>query len=355
MTNYYRTALALIAFLTALSLAPTADACTRALWTKDGQPVIVGRNMDWMEDMGTNLWSLPRGIERNGLAGKNSVKWTSKYGSLVATGYDIGVCDGMNEEGLVVNALWLAESNFGKRDEALPGLSISLWTQYYLDNFKSVADAVNITKTGKYQLVPVTFWHSKKMSSTVHLSLSDKSGDSAIIEFVDGKPVVHHGKQYTVMTNSPTFDKQLENAKQYQGLGGDKPLPGTTDATDRFVRAAYYVKNLPTPKNNREAVAGVLSVMRNASAPFGTADPARPNISTTIWRTVADQTNGVNYFESTANPNIVWVRMNKLNFDKGTPVTKLDLVHNPDLVGEVSTQFKPTTPFKFLPASDGEN
>jgi choloylglycine hydrolase len=95
--------------------------------------------------------------------------------------------------------------------------------------------------------------------------------------------------------------------------------------------------------------------MRNASAPFGTADPARPNISTTIWRTVADQTNGVNYFESTANPNIVWVRMNKLNFDKGTPVTKLDLVHNPDLVGEVSTQFKPTTPFKFLPASDGEN
>jgi penicillin V acylase-like amidase (Ntn superfamily) len=47
---------------------------TRALWTKDGQPVIVGRNMDWMEDMGTNLWSLPRGIERDGLAGKNSVK-----------------------------------------------------------------------------------------------------------------------------------------------------------------------------------------------------------------------------------------------------------------------------------------
>jgi hypothetical protein len=36
-------------------------------------------------------------------------------------------------------------------------------------------------------------------------------------------------------------------------------------------------------------------------------------------------------------------------------VTKLDLVHNPDLVGDVSSQFKPASPFKFLPAGDGEN
>lgn len=352
MTNRHRIILVLVAFLTASPLVTTADACTRVLWTKDSQPVIVGRNMDWFEDMGTNLWSLPRGVERNGLAGKNSVKWASKYGSLVATGYDIGVCDGINEVRLVVNALWLDESDFGKRDETMAGLSISLWPQYYLDNFKTVAEAVKATKSGRYQLVPVTFGQTMKVSSTIHLSLSDRTGDSAIIEFVDGKPVVHHGKQYTVMTNSPTFDKQLANAKHYQGLGGDKPLPGSTDSTDRFVRAAYYGTNLPTPKNNRDAIAGVVSVLRNATAPFGTDDPTHPNLSPTIWRTVADQTNGLYFFESSSSPNIVWVQIDKLNVAQGSPVAKLDLVHNPDLVGDVSSQFKPTTPFKFLPASE---
>ena len=217
MNRNQRLAPLLVALLTASLLTPTADACTRVLWTSNGSPVLVGRNMDWMEDLGTNLWSLPRGVERNGLAGKNSVKWTSKYGSLIATAYEFAACDGINEAGLVVNALWLAESDFGKRDESLPGLSVSLWPQYYLDNFKTVAEAVEVTKSRRYQLVPVTFGEVKKMSSTLHLSLSDKSGDSAIIEFVAGKPVIHHGKQYTVMTNSPIYDKQLENAKQYRG------------------------------------------------------------------------------------------------------------------------------------------
>jgi choloylglycine hydrolase len=43
----------------------------------------------------------------------------------------------------------------------------------------------------------------------LHLSLSDATGDSAILEYINGKLVIHHGSQYRVMTNSPTFDQQL--------------------------------------------------------------------------------------------------------------------------------------------------
>jgi choloylglycine hydrolase len=82
----------------------------------------------------------------------------------------------------------------------------------------------------------------------------------------------------------PTFDKQLENLRRFQGFGGTERLPGTHEAADRFVRAAYDVTQLPAPKSQREAVASIMSVMRNVSAPFGLADPSRPNISTTIWR-----------------------------------------------------------------------
>ena len=71
-------------------------------------------------------------MEREGRVGPNSFKWTSKYGSVIATGYDISTTDGMNEEGLVANVLWLAESVYPKWDGQKPGLSLALWAQYVL-------------------------------------------------------------------------------------------------------------------------------------------------------------------------------------------------------------------------------
>ena len=91
-----------------------ADACSRVLYVAKDGTVIVGRSMDWGEDMHSNMWVLPRGMKRDGMGGANSMSWESKYGSLIVSGYDIGTCDGMNEKGLVVNMLALVESDYGK-------------------------------------------------------------------------------------------------------------------------------------------------------------------------------------------------------------------------------------------------
>ena len=45
--------------------------------------------------------------------------------------------------------------------------------------------------------------------ATMHLAMSDPTGDSAIVEYVDGEQTIHHGRQFQVMTNSPVFSKQL--------------------------------------------------------------------------------------------------------------------------------------------------
>jgi penicillin V acylase-like amidase (Ntn superfamily) len=141
-----------------------AHACSRVLWVRSGQPVLVSRTMDWFEPMETNLWALPRGIERSGLAGKNSLHWTSRYGSVAAVVYGFASADGMNEKGLDANILWLAEAHFGSPDDKLPGLSMSLWAQYYLDNFATVAEAIAATEQGRFQLLPVTVGIKKRMS-----------------------------------------------------------------------------------------------------------------------------------------------------------------------------------------------
>ena len=129
------------ATLIATSLSP-ADACTRALYVAKDGTVIVGRSMDWGEDMMSNMWVLPRGMERDGRGGKNTIAWKSKYGSLIVSAYDIGTAEGMNEKGLVVNELALVESNYGKPLAGAKVISLSTWPQYVLDNFATVADAV---------------------------------------------------------------------------------------------------------------------------------------------------------------------------------------------------------------------
>jgi choloylglycine hydrolase len=148
------------------------------------------------------------------------------------------------------------------------------------------------------------------------------------------------------MTNSPPYDQQLQQLLQYKGFGGEKPLPGTTEAADRFVRGAYYLTNLPKPADYRESIASVLSVIRNISAPFGEADPGRPNVSVTRWRTVADLTNLVYFFESATSPNIIWVKLDGLDFAEEAGIRKIDLVEHPDRVGDVTKQFESAQPFK---------
>ena len=218
-------------------LASAAESCSRVLWNDNGRSVVVGRNMDWFEDIRSNIWLLPRGMERSGLSEKNPLRWTSKYGSVVVTTYDVGTADGINEKGLAGHLLYLPETTVGPRDESVPGLSMSMWVQYYLDQFATVQEAVDSLKTNPYQLRMAVEPTSGK-PATVHIALNDPSGDSAILECLNGEIRVYHSREYVVMTNQPTFDKQLTNLKQYRAFGGDKPLPGTTEPADRFIRGA---------------------------------------------------------------------------------------------------------------------
>jgi len=278
---------------------------------------------------------------------ENSAVWTSKYGSLVLTIYDMGTDEGVNEKGLSAHALYLAEENsFGQRDRKQEAIGIMQWVQYYLDNYATVAEAVEANRSWAFQIEPLILPNG--YPTLAHVSLSDKSGDSAVIEYIGGKARIYHDRRFTVMTNEPTYDKQIENLKQYRTFGGDKPLPGERTPSDRFVRAAYYASGLPKPSSQGEAAAFMFSVIRNVSVPFGAGDPNRPNVASTIFRTVIDHTGGRYYFESTYAPNVVWVDYSKLDFSKGTSEMELPVEKRIfSLNGDVTGQLEKAKPFVF--------
>ncbi|MCS5690430.1 linear amide C-N hydrolase [Cyanobium sp. FGCU-6] len=345
----------------ALPLGPRpAEACTRVLYTAPDGTVITGRSMDWAEDMRSNLWAFPRGIERNGAGGASTPRWRSRYGSVVVSGYDVGSAEGMNEKGLVANLLYLAESDYGKPD-GKPVLSISLWAQYALDQFATVAEAVAVLRREPFRVVAPLLPNGKR--AQLHLSLSDATGDSAIFEYIGGRLVVHHGRQYTVMTNSPSFDQQLALNSYWQTVGGNSFLPGTIRAADRFVRASFLLASLPrqadpavitaVPERSfaLQSLAGVLGVVRAVSVPLGISTPGVPNVASTLWRVASDQKRRVLYFDSVTAPSVFWVSLDQINLSAGAPVRRLPVAGGRIYGGETAARFEPTPAFAFLPAT----
>lgn len=328
------------ALILTTGLTTTSNACSLVFLNNNPQAKVFARTMDLFIPDEPHLVIYPEGIKHSGLTPQNPLQWTSKYGSVVVTEFNTeAASDGINEEGLAAHLLYLDGSKYGPRDISKPGLSNLMWAQYILDNYKTVNEA--LAGLDKYQIEPTTL---RGKQWPIHLAIEDATGDSAVIEFINGKEVIHHGPQYRVMTNEPAYDLQLANLKNYKLFGGTLPMPGDIDALSRFVRASSYLKTLPVPQNEIQAVADALAVIRTTMVPFGAEDTSGSKISTdtwpTRWVTLGDLTNKVYYFNSTDAPNIIWVDVNKINFAKENKVLILDPT-DPTLVGEISEKFVP--------------
>ena len=116
--------------------------------------------------------------------------------------------------------------------------------------------------------------------------------------------MIHHGKQFKVVTNSPTYDKQLAIMEYWKDAGGlEKSLPGTSRAADRFVRTTYLLGALPAEASKKyisgtaqqdfkfQAPMTVLSLMRSVGTPLGFSLEEQPWVSfrtLPTWRQRSD-------------------------------------------------------------------
>jgi len=324
---------AAVAFAVAMSgLSSSALACSRATYLGPDEVVITARSNDWWGSQNSHVWIYPRGLERDGNAGPNSIEWTSKYGSVTVAGWDVATIDGMNEAGLVANVLYLAESEYGEPVAGKKALSLAGWGQYVLDNFATAAEAVEALREEPFYIAaPRT---PDGHAGTAHLAITDAGGDSAVFEYIDGELVIHHGREYQVMTNSPPFDQQLALTSYWENIGGTTMLPGTNRASDRFVRASFYVNAIPKTSDIETALASAFGVIRNVSVPLGITTPGQPNISSTQWRTVSDQKNRVYYFEAARSPFIFWIPLDEIDFSESGQTRKISLTEGSVLLAD---------------------
>jgi choloylglycine hydrolase len=326
--------------------------------------------MDWATPLESEIWAFPANMERQGGTYNlpfESFTWTSKYGSVITSALDTCTTDGINTQGLVANLLFLVESDYERKPDQQPltkKMSTAAWAQYFLDSFATVKEAVEAMEPDNLFEVDAPVIPDTDKKSTVHLSISDATGDSAIFEYVDGALKIHHGRDYIVMTNSPIYEKQLAINEYWEKKDGMIVLPGTNNASDRFARCSFYLSAVPRGHINdvRTAIATTFSIIRNAAVPVGLiVDPEKPNLASTLWSTVSDHKNLVYYYANTRSASVCWIDLKELDLGEGSGVRKIDMleeVNHPEgteliekweLGGNLTEKFVSAVPFEFLP------
>ena len=276
-------------------------------------PLVSARNFDFMSGRGEIRVSPPGQAKASPYVspGATPLRWQAKYGSvafnvlLPAKGQPYGVdqvaagVDGMNQAGLKVGSYYLMETGFPAPDQR-PVLDVAIWVQYLLDNFATVAEAVADARAGRFRLAAVG---TDLVEVKLHLFLHDRAGDTAVLEYLGGKLVVHQGPAIRVLTNTPYAQARAALPAPGAAWG---PVPGGEGSLDRFVRGAYYLAHVPPLAPGRDAVDVGLAVVQILST-----SPQFNHISTR-WTIVSDLANGRMYYRTLHGPSLKSIDLGEL-------------------------------------------
>lgn len=314
-----------IVFVYCLVLLLEVDACTRMFWNTSDKARLVGRTMDLFISDEPDIWVHPRGICYRSEVEDNGLTWISLYGSVSVSAFRKKnlITDGLNEHGLAVHALALTTTKYEERDSR-PALHYGEWLQYLLGMCKNVEEVIASHKT--FQVTPF-LW--KGFIWPLHLMVEDESGDSAIIEFVEGQMRVYHDRKYLVGTNDPTYDIHLKNLEREETLNQENCIDGDMGSVSRFVRASSYLKSLPDPVDADEAVLLMEKTIArlfqkdNRGENQGVDFIQEEELSTsTYWTSISDLTNKCYYFIPVGDKDSIFIDLKNLNFSKGEQVSQ---------------------------------
>lgn len=297
-----------------LFLAFPAFSCTTFFINRNGQ-LIFGRNYDWVAGQGmvnTNL----RGLAKTSLAmpDGSTISWVSKFGSITFNQYGKEFpTGGMNEKGLVVELMWLSDTRYPAPDQR-PSLTVLQWLQYQLDNNSTVSEVIQ------------TDSKLRIFSSDVplHYLVADASGDVASIEFLNGKMVVHRGKDLpiAVLANN-TYANSWEAVKNLYGAS-NVSIRDNSDA--RFAKACKMVKDFQDQSLSTPVVDYSFKILNAVSQG-----------DYTKWSIVYDLVAKKLYFKTNKYPQVKSLEFSAFDFNCTATAKAFDM--NQATTGSVSNSF----------------
>jgi penicillin V acylase-like amidase (Ntn superfamily) len=212
---------------------------------------LVGKSYDWHQSHGM-VFTNSRKMKKTAFlldTSETAEEWTSQYGSLTFSqhGKDFPL-GGMNEKGLVVEILWLNETQYPLADTR-PTVNELQWIAYQLDNFSTVKEV--IADVSKRRISPVM--------ANVHYLVCDTTPECTVVEFIKRKEQAPAGStlKANVITND-SYAKSVDHLKDFKGFGGTKTIPTDSSSLSRFTSLAMQL-TVPTDKTAMEHALALLA------------------------------------------------------------------------------------------------
>ncbi|MEO1450630.1 MAG: DUF2141 domain-containing protein [Bacteroidota bacterium] len=309
----------LIGLLLACSISQVF-ACSAFKYAREGQ-VIAAKNFDWFFGEGVLLQNNRDQSKCTYLAYEGQATcWTSRYGSITfnQNGKEFPY-GGMNEAGLVVEMLWLKETQYAGAEEGVTLISELEWIQYQLDNFQSVEEVM--AHLDQLAIDPIT--------ATIHYFVVDATGKSAVIEFINGEAVItESGEAVQTITNGTHAFNDGFYQRNKSKLGAVY-IPHKTLSPLRYCSLLNNLQKRD-PENEVDPTAAFETLAHVAEDKEGYK---------TYWTIVYDLTGKRIHFKTYDRQMVKQVALDDLNFDSGS-TQYYDLL-TPDSTSEILSQIDP--------------
>lgn len=316
-------------------------ACTGIqLKAKDGS-FVNGRTVEFGQPLNLMGLIIPRHYEFKGTMpdGSAGLVYRSKYAVIGGSAYGApSVVDGLNEKGLTAAVFYFpgyasySEATEKNKSMALAPNELTNWilTQFAtVDEVKQAIPTVIVVPTAP------AGWGGVP---PFHYVVYDKSGESIVIEPLNGKLVVTDNP-IGVITNSPTFDWHLTNLSNYINLSpvnapvksidryplaqfgqgsGLHGMPGDFTPPSRFIRAAIFSAAAIPADNAVLSVWNVFHLLNQFDIPAGSVradNKGKVIFDTTIATTVKDPVNLNYYFKTYDDQTIKMISLSKFDLD----------------------------------------
>lgn len=310
--------------------------CTAATYqTKD---FYFGRTLDYDFSYGEEVAITPRNFPFHF---RHQDRMDNHY-AMIGVAHIAGNCplyyEAVNEKGLGMAGLnFVGNAVYGKAQPGRDNVATFEFIPWILAQCATLTEArallerINLTDTPFDEKLP---------PAQLHWMIADRSGAIVVESVQEGLRVYEN--PVGVLTNNPTFDRQMFQLNNYMHLSPKDPhnlfshkldlrtysrgmgalgLPGDLSSQSRFVRVAFVKMNSLSGDSEEESVSQFFHILGSVDQQRGCCEVGEGKFEVTIYTCCCNADKGIFYYTTYDNHQITAVDMRLEDLDAGALIT----------------------------------
>lgn len=291
-----------------------------------------GRTLDYEISYGDEVTITPRNYEFNFRHKQNIKNHYAIIGMAYVTENYPLYYEAVNEKGLGIAGLnFVGNAQYNKKIKGKDNITQFEFIPWILSQSTTVKEEKKLIE--KINFLDEPFSTNLPLAQ-LHWIISD-SIESITVEAVkDGIKIYEN--PVGVLTNNPTFDKQMFELNNYMNLSTKSPkntfakslnlekysrgmgaigLPGDLSSQSRFIRAAFVKMNSVSKEEEKESVSQFFHILNSVEQQRGCCELDDGIFEITIYTSCCNASKGIYYYTTYDNHQITAIDMHKENLN----------------------------------------